>query len=330
MAGHGTADRAGGFLVFTMARKTRFVRSASSAIAAVLVLGSTQAMAQPIAVPSVPTVTTPQTGPVTPAATPPAPNMISEPVVQQVPDAIVPPELPEVESAAIAAAEAAAPVAVRAPTPAAGAATQGRAQDVAPVVPTADASVRAVQPDPASAPIAATPARESVASLSAPDGDPVWSDNVGLLIGLLAALGIGALAIWSFVTIGRRKALPPVIEPPAVTQAAPVEPVTPAPQLAIPMTAQRVQPASVAHSGASIPLPRSRPDSFEQRDALLRRMVAAKPDRANPFVSPKARLRRARLILQSLDQDFGGRETWIDFSQYPGNWPSTNRTSAAA
>ena len=88
--------------------------------------------------------------------------------------------------------------------------------------------------------------------------------------------------------------------------------------------------ASLAHSGAAVALPRSLPASFEERDSLLRRMIAAKPDRANPFTSFNARRKRAKLILQSLGRDFGGREPWIDLSQYSANWPDLARNKHAA
>ncbi|WP_144095260.1 hypothetical protein [Croceicoccus sediminis] len=44
------------------------------------------------------------------------------------------------------------------------------------------------------------------------------------------------------------------------------------------------------------------PRSAEGRRALLKRLVRARPDEANPFRSPKARRRRARLIVQSLTE----------------------------
>jgi hypothetical protein len=90
------------------------------------------------------------------------------------------------------------------------------------------------------------------------------------------------------------------------------------------------QPANLAHSGAGVALPRTMPASFEERDALLKRMVAAKPDRANPFVGYKARMKRARLILQSLGRDFTDAEPWIDLSQYAANWPELSRSKTAA
>src|SRR5690606_40875264 len=87
---------------------------------------------------------------------------------------------------------------------------------------------------------------------------------------------------------------------------------------------------NLVHTGAAVPLPSRMPQSFAERDALLRQMITAKPDRANPFTTKRARLKRARLILQSLGRDFGDREPWIDLSQYPSNWPELARRRHAA
>jgi hypothetical protein len=76
--------------------------------------------------------------------------------------------------------------------------------------------------------------------------------------------------------------------------------------------------------GAAVDLPATVPETYEERSALLKRMVEARPDRANPFTDRKARLRRARLILQSLGTTFD-REPLIDLSQYPNNWPELQR-----
>ena len=83
--------------------------------------------------------------------------------------------------------------------------------------------------------------------------------------------------------------------------------------------------------GAAVDLPATAPEDYEERSALLERMVAARPDKANPFTDRRARLHRARLILQSLGRDFSQSEPWIDLSQYPNNWPElANKHSAAA
>ena len=74
-----------------------------------------------------------------------------------------------------------------------------------------------------------------------------------------------------------------------------------------------------------MPLPAQLPESYEERDALLKRMMDAPPDRANPFTDRRARMRRARLILQSLGRKFENAKPWIDFSDYPENWPALAR-----
>jgi hypothetical protein len=158
-----------------------------------------------------------------------------------------------------------------------------------------------------------------------------------------AALAL-ALALWSFVAIGRRRHVSrriAQVERPVIERA--VDPVAtatsstvtaephPAPIRSTWAPAPQAAPApSMSHSGAAIALPRTMPATFEERDALIQRMVAAKPDRANPFTSPIQRRKRAKLILQSLGRDFGDREPWIDLSQYPQNWPELQRRSAAA
>ncbi len=53
-------------------------------------------------------------------------------------------------------------------------------------------------------------------------------------------------------------------------------------------------------------------------------MVAARPDKANPFTDRRQRAKRARLIMQSLGVTFD-RQPLIDLSQYPNNWPEAAR-----
>lgn len=85
----------------------------------------------------------------------------------------------------------------------------------------------------------------------------------------------------------------------------------------------------LANTGASVPLPAEKPATMEGRTELLDRLTNAKPDRANPFVTYKARRRRARLILQSIGRKFENG-SWIDFSQYPLNFPELGQRQAAA
>ncbi len=47
----------------------------------------------------------------------------------------------------------------------------------------------------------------------------------------------------------------------------------------------------------------------EERAELLQRMMEAEPDEANPFHTPRARMRRARLILQTREQELRDKAT---------------------
>ncbi len=47
----------------------------------------------------------------------------------------------------------------------------------------------------------------------------------------------------------------------------------------------------------------------EERAELLKRMVEAEPDEANPFHTPRARMRRARLILQTREKELQDKAT---------------------
>ena len=82
------------------------------------------------------------------------------------------------------------------------------------------------------------------------------------------------------------------------------------------------KPAATGSSQGTVVLPQEVPESFEERDALLKQMVAARPDKANPFRSGKARARRARLIMQSIEESFEKRKPRIDLSQYTEIWPA--------
>jgi hypothetical protein len=110
----------------------------------------------------------------------------------------------------------------------------------------------------------------------------------------------------------------PIAEEPLVAQPAPVirEPVFTAPPAPAPALSR------TQSNGDPVALPAELPDSFEERDALLQKLVAAKPDRANPFTSPRARARRAKLIMQSLGRSFTERKPRIDLSEYTNRWPS--------
>ena len=87
------------------------------------------------------------------------------------------------------------------------------------------------------------------------------------------------------------------------------------------MATSAIAAPAARSDGAAVELPQEVPPTFEGRTNLLKRMVAARPDRANPFKSPKARLKRARLIMQSIGTSFHDRKPRIDLSQYTNIWP---------
>jgi hypothetical protein len=170
-------------------------------------------------------------------------------------------------------------------------------------------------PEPTFAPL---PADEPV--VAPPPARSAFDAQMALILGGLAAL---ALLAWGFVAIGRRRRpsiaviREPVAARPLVAETAasvPVrEPLAFAPRAAPPAP-------SLRHTGAAVALPRTLPESHEGREALLDRMVEAKPDRANPFISPIQRRKRARLIMQCIGKTFD-HPPRIDLSQYPENWP---------
>jgi hypothetical protein len=327
-----------------MTHTTHLTRSAGIAIAAALAIGTTPSLAQmapePMPAPAEPVLAFPQSPP--PAAEPVLVIPQTPPPAEQTAPAVVlPTELPD--EAAVAEAEPAPPVrAAAAPATPQRATTSAAAPAVTPAEPAAEAAPRvAEEPAPLSViesePImpftAAAPAGETSA-------EPAGVSTTALLVLLGALLAIG-LAIWGFVAIGRRRTVDrkaaAISRRSAVTPPAPhpepiaAETIPAAPPVA-PTRFDRPTPApSMAHSGASVPLPRTMPATYEEREALIRRMVAAKPDRANPFTAPLQRRRRARLILQSLGRDFGEARPWIDLGQYPANWPElAGRKHAAA
>jgi hypothetical protein len=315
---------------------------ASAAIAAALALSSTPLLAQ---VAEAPPPVAPEPVlviPTTPAAPPAQPTIVLPtelPEITPPPTTVTPPERTTTTTRTERASSPAAPPASRArverpaePTPVAATPDVAAAPDVEPAT-SETAPELAVEPVP---PVAASePAVES-----SPTGneDAIW---VGLTV--IAAIAALVLAIWGFVAIGRRKPVDrkakAIVERPIVAPAAPQpEPLAQTAVATPPAVAPSVSPIrtaspapSMAHSGAAVALPRTMPATFEERDALMKRMVAARPDRANPFTSPIQRHHRAKLILQSLGRDFGDTEPWIDLSQYPQNWPElANRKHAAA
>lgn len=180
-------------------------------------------------------------------------------------------------------------------------------------------------------PLVTARARPDAAATRSPSAS-YWA----LAFGSLASIG---LAIWGFVAIGRRKSpldrRVAALERSLDADSSPDPQAAPAPQPLAGSVRELRRPApppaaSLAHTGASVALPRALPERFEDRDVLLRRMIAAAPDRANPFTSYRARRKRARLILQSLGRDFADSEPRIDLGQYSANWPEPGRDKNAA
>lgn len=330
-----------------MTTKTHLARASRVAIAAALMLGTAPAVAQMSAAPEAavppaaaapvpqPTITVPDVAP--PATQPPAaatPPMESVPVVQA-----IPPSEPEPAAPPPAAEERPAPATREsAAAPPAGAPTTGAETMPAAVAPASSPDASAPAPDTLPPPVPAVVEPLVQDSPAVPSErntiQPLW---VSFWAAIILALAVGA-----FIAFGRRRkqtrASVPAEERPPLVQTRPVpEPVPTVTREPI----RSVEPArfvpsapamgGLPHTGASVALPRTVPESFEDRDALLKRMIAAKPDRANPFRSRRARAKRAKLILQSLGQRFADGKSRIDLSQYPNNWPElAHRKSAAA
>jgi len=182
-------------------------------------------------------------------------------------------------------------------------------------------------------------APEMAAVEAGPDADPDWIALIALALVGLIPLTLAFLAFAWFrrrsrrageleMATAERQAEPVAMMPienepgPVVGLAALREPEPePAREVRNPLDSYRGQPAN----GAAVVLPPELPETFEERDALLKQMIAAKPDRANPFRSTKARARRARLILQSLGRKFENARPRIDLSEYTANWPALAR-----
>jgi hypothetical protein len=323
-----------------MTNRTHLTRCATLAIAATLALPSTSLLAQDVAAPP-------------PAAAP----VIVVPTVQAPPPPAPTIVIPDV-SAAEPAAPAAAPVRTAAPravTPRAAAPAQTRAAPrPAPVAAAPEAAPVAETTVIETAPVEVAPIAAAPAPILAPEPAPTTERATGLddaTIFGLGGLGVLGLAAVLFAVTRRRRpktspeAAAPRIERPIVNRdpvaAVPVG--TAAPEFATGITqpsvsyttaafgsARPTPSASLSHSGAAVALPREAPKSIEERETLMQRMIAAQPDRANPFRSTRARAKRARLILASLGRDFSNAEPWIDLSQYPSNWPEVARRPSAA
>lgn len=333
-----------------MTNTLKMTFGATTAIAAALALTSTPALAQdaststldgpivnPVAAEPAPATTTQTaTDPViilpatTQTATPTAST--TGPVVQQVPE-------PTAEAPSTTSANAPAAVTKTAPAAAAPVARSSAAPREATPAPAQETSIEAA-PEETIAPVAPAPLAQSgftpADELSPPAAEPTPEQAqdataiLALVLAGLIALVVAALVMFAVrrrvstaekrrTAIARDTSAAPVVAPVRTARTN---------EASRPLFVEPKRPATAAgaamlrSNGASVPLPSQLPETFEERDALIKRMVAAEPDRANPFVAPKARLRRARLILQSLGRKFERAEPWIDLSQYPQNWPT--------
>lgn len=166
-------------------------------------------------------------------------------------------------------------------------------------------------------------AQAEPAAIPAPAEEPL---NLALLLGLFGLGGAGLAGFLLLRSRSRRRADEvPVIERPLIADRAPsVKPVGAEPtdgQFDLPPLGQASRFPVASSEGVAVELPPELPASRAERGRLLQRMIAAKPDRANPFASPKARAKRARLILQSIGTHFTDRKPGIDLSQYTNVWP---------
>ncbi|QPC99632.1 hypothetical protein [Qipengyuania soli] len=302
-----------------MTKTRHLLASAPIAIAAMAALSATPTLAQetPVIVLDVPTpasspapvIAIPEAVPTATATSVAGPD--SEPVART--------GTPVSEPAATTASPrraTSAPTARTAVTPAAPSAAATELPTEAVAAPTAD-----ILPTANEAEIAA--ARAELESIPEPVKD---GSSAALLFALLAAGGVGLAAFFLVRSLRRRVVDVPVIEQPVVTRPVDTfdrEPAVTAYDAAPLVATPALEPtAPIASSnGAAVEIPPVAPKTERERDNLLRRMIAAKPDRANPFQSHKARAKRARLILQSIGTRFTDRKPGIDLSQYTNVWP---------
>ena len=308
-------------------KKTRhLIASAPIAIAAMAALHTTAAGAQeaPTIVLDIPEeAPAASTAPVVPSTAPVATTSpVPAPITVQLPEPEPVAEPPVVNEAEPVATTQTTRAATReAPAPAPVAATQQAEPTTAPF---ANSQSEAAGEQPlaaATAPESATPAAELT-----PVQDPV-SDGSGaaLLFALLAVGGVGLAAFLLFRSRRRKRDEEvPVIEQPVVAEPLSRDSETVgATYNSEPAPAMRAEPITpmTSNKDVAVELPSEAPRNPAERDRLLKRMIDAKPDRANPFASHKARAKRARLILQSLGTRFTDRKPGIDLSQYTNVWP---------
>ncbi len=153
-------------------------------------------------------------------------------------------------------------------------------------------------------PADASPVTDEQSSGALTDG----GDNDFLLEGAIALLlGLG-LAGAAILAIRSRRKKGGGTEPATVSGVAPAAGAAPAWS---PMPVKAPAEARVQTPAAA----RAIPSASEDRQAVLERMVAAPPDKENPFTSRKARRRRARILLQHRERQ-QAQESGFDWRTY--------------
>ena len=211
--------------------------------------------------------------------------------------------------------------------------------------PAPDAPTQTIQPIAPSAPVRISIAGDTLPTPAAVADEPVREmtpqaadsrsseADIGLLAGLAGALSLG---IVGFLALRSRRRPeeedtafdPPVIDPPNALRK-PTAPVAAAPATAMPPRYDFLgMPVREPAPDRTSVLPDGPVPTGEARHALLERMVAAEPDEANPFTSPRARRRRARMILRNRDQlqERGGEEPF-DWRTYKSSGKSSGTPS---
>lgn len=335
------------------------LRSAPIAIAAMLALGISPGIAQtaqppeptgaaepivlqlPVDAPAEEPAPAPGATAVSTSPTP-EPTTVSKPVVQPVPPPPIALDLPAAEAEAeepaaaatqtaqnTTAAEPVEAVAAREPAPAPAPETRSvTAADAASDSPAVTSAETEEAPVAAPLPVS-EPAPVAAAEMTNPEpiAGPDWIAFIALALAGLIPLTLAFLAFAWFRRRSHRVSRHETValetqaeDDPATPVAEPEPPVErePAPAHKSPLESYQGLP----NGGGAVTLPTAIPETFEERDALLKRMIAAEPDRANPFRSTKARAKRARLILQSLGRKFDDEKPRIDLSEYTANGPA--------
>jgi hypothetical protein len=183
----------------------------------------------------------------------------------------------------------------------------------------ADSDVAPLSAVPVTAPLAATPVAPAPTVAEAPVAAPSpvpAEDNSGALAIAAILAGVVGLGAAGALAMRRRRSnvdayetgYDEVYEPGAAPIAEPMVTAEPVEVREYATADAADEPATgwaVAQDDVRMPfaMPVGPVPSGEAREALLEQMVAAQPDAANPFKSPAARRKRARIILQSRAQE---------------------------